>query len=114
MDSGGCKGDDFVANFGFAVVDHLFLIHDTNSETSKVVFLNGHHTGVLGGLATDQRSAGLNAAFGNSAYDFGDLLRNVFAAGNIVKEEQRLCTAADDIVDTHGNGIDTDGVMLIH
>ena len=38
----------------------------------------------------------------------------VLADCNIVEEEQRLCTAAGDIVDTHGNAVDANGVVLVH
>ena len=69
---------------------------------------------MLGGLAADEGAAGLHAALGNAGDDGSHLLGDILADGDVVKEEQGLCTAADDIVDAHGNAVDTDGVMLVH
>ena len=69
---------------------------------------------MLCGFAADQRRACLNTALRNTADNGSDLLRNIFAAGNVVQEEQRLCAAANNIIDAHRHRIDTDGVMLVH
>ena len=37
-----------------------------------------------------------------------------FAASQIIEEKQRLCALNDNIVHTHGNGVDPDRIMLIH
>ena len=49
-----------------------------------------------------------------TAYDFRNLFRIVLTAGNVVKEEEGLCTNTDNVVYTHSNCIDTDCVVLIH
>ena len=69
---------------------------------------------MLSSLAADQLTSGLNATFRNARNDLGDLLGVILAAGDIVKEQKRLRAAADDVVDAHGNAVDTDGVMLVH
>jgi hypothetical protein len=39
---------------------------------------------------------------------------HVLADGDIIQEKQRLCAAADDVVDAHGHAVDAHGVMLVH
>ena len=68
---------------------------------------------MFGGLAADQGRTGLDAALGHAANDLGNALRHIFAAGDIIQEKQRLCAAADHIVDAHGNAVNADGVVLV-
>ena len=114
MDARGGERKDHVAGSHFGVVDDLLFIDDTDGKACEVVVLGGHKTGVLGGLTADQRRAGLHAALGNAGNDSGDLLGNVFAARDIVQEEKGSCAAANNVVDTHGDGINADGVVLVH
>ena len=69
---------------------------------------------MLGGLAADQRAAGLNAALGHARNQRRHLFRLVFANGDVIQEKQRLGPAAHDIVDAHGHAVDAHGIMLIH
>ena len=89
-------------------------VNDTNGKAREVVILERHQTGMLSGLASDERRAGLNAALCNAANDGSDLFGVVLAASDVVKEEERLCAAANDVVYAHCNRVDTDGVMLVH
>ncbi len=70
------------------------------------------HAGHFGGLAADQRAAGLPAAFGDAADDRRALVRIELAGGEIVEEEQRLGALHDDVVDAHGDEVDADRVVL--
>ena len=114
VNAGGGQRQNYVAHSHAGVVDDLLLVHDAHGEAGQVIILHRHHAGMLGSLAADQGSAGLDTAFGHTADDLGDLLGDVLAAGNVVQEEQGLCAAADDVVDAHGHGVDADGVMLVH
>ena len=69
---------------------------------------------MFGSLAADQRSAGLNTAFCNTGNDFGNFLRNIFTASDVVQEEQRFCADTNNVIDTHSYRINTDGIVLIH
>ena len=69
---------------------------------------------MFGGLAADERRASLHAAFGYACHDVRDLFGVVFAAGDVVEEKQRLCPAADHVIDAHGNTVDADGVVFVH
>ena len=68
---------------------------------------------MLRGLAADQRAAGAHAALRNALHDLGDLLGVVLAAGDIIEEEERLRAAAHDVVDTHGDAVDADRIVLV-
>src|SRR5699024_965878 len=67
-----------------------------------------------GGLAAHQSAAGLHAALGHAGHQLGDFFRHVFAAGDVVQENQRLGAGADDVVDAHGHAVDAHGVVLVH
>ena len=68
---------------------------------------------MLCGLTADQCRIGLQTAFCNAFYDRSDLLRIVLSACDVVEEEQRFSAGTCDIVHTHGNGINADGVVFI-
>ena len=97
----------------FARVDYLVLVHNTYGESCKVIILVRHKTRVLGCLAADKGAACLNAALCHTGNDLCDLFGIVLSAGYIVKEKLWLCTAADDIVNAHGNAVDTDSIVLV-
>ena len=114
MDAGGGQGDDHVTSLHPGVVDDLLLIHNTHGEACQIVLVHRHQAGVLGSLAANQGRAGLDTALGHTAHDLGNFLGNVLAAGDVVQEKQGLCAHADNVVDAHGNGVDADGVVLVH
>ena len=70
------------------------------------------HAGHFGGLAADQRAAGLPAALGDAADDRRALVGVELAGGEIVEEEQRLGALHDEVVDAHGDEVDADRVVL--
>ena len=114
MDAGGGQGQDDVAGLHLAVVDDLGLVHNAYGEAGQVIIIGSHGAGMLGGLAADEGAAGLDAALGNAGDQGSHLLGIILADGNVVQEENGLCAAADDIVDAHGNTVDTHGVVLAH
>ena len=109
---GGQRQNDITGLHGVVVQD-LFFVHNAHGETGQIVLLFRHHARVLGGLAAHQRAIGLHAALGHALDDLSDLFRDVAAAGDVIQEDQRLCTSADDIVDAHGHAVDADGVVLV-
>mgnify|MGYP002416089685 CR=1 FL=1 len=110
---GGQRQNDITGLHGVVVQD-LFFVHNAHGETGQIVLLLRHHARVLGGLAAHQRAIGLHAALGHALDDLCDLFRDVAAAGDVIQEDQRLCTSADDIVDAHGHAVNADGVVLVH
>ncbi len=87
-------------------VDHLLLVDHADREASQIVLVYVIHARHLGGLAANQRAACLTAALCDARYHLRDLCGLVFADCDIVEEEQRLCTAAGDVVYAHGNAVD--------
>ena len=69
---------------------------------------------MLGGLPADQGAAGLHTALAHALDNLLDPLRHVLSAGDVVQEEQGLRAAADDIVHTHCDAVDTDRVVFVH
>ena len=71
----------------------LLALDDADGEAGQVVLAVGVHAGQLGGLAADERAAGLLAAVGD-ALDHrladGDV---ELARGEVVEEEERLGAA---------------------
>ena len=67
---------------------------------------------MLGCLSAYQGAARLHAAFGNARHKLRHLFGYVLSYGYVVQEEQRLCSAADDVVDAHGNAVYAYGVVL--
>ena len=68
---------------------------------------------MFGSLAAHQGAARLHAALGHALDDLCDLLGDILAAGNVVKENQGLRACTDHVIDAHGNAVDADGVVLV-
>ena len=114
VDAGGGQGDDRVSRLHAAAVQNPGAIHRAAGESGEVIFLLAVKARHLGGLAADERRAGLYTAFGNPRDDVRDPLRDIFAAGDVIQEKQRFCTAGDDVVDAHRDAVDADRVVLVH
>ena len=63
------------------------------------------------GFPTDQRTAGLQTTFCDPLNHTGCGIHIQFAGGIVVEEEQRLSALNDQIVNAHGNQVDTDGIV---
>ena len=111
MQPGARQADDDVAGATFAAVDDALALDDADAEAGEVVVAAVVDAGQLGGLAADQRAAGLPAALG----DAGDHARgdvDVERAGReVVEEEQRLGAGDEHVVDAHRDEIDADRVV---
>ena len=114
MDAAGGKCNDDISGLNGGIIDHFLLIYDTDCKTGQVIFIHRVEAGHLCGLSADQRSAGLNTALGNAGNNGGDPVGIVLSACDVIQEEQRAGTAADDVIDTHGHAVDADGVVFIH
>ena len=113
VNTAGRKCDDNISCLHLCIVNNLVLINYTNSKTCKVVFINGIETGHFRCFAADKCSTGLNAALSYTRYDCSNLFRKILAYSYIVKEEQRFCTATDNVIYAHSNAVDTNSIMLI-
>ena len=114
MDPAGGQTENHIACLHRFFPDDFFLIDDADRKAGQVIVLRLHGAGVLRGFAADQGTAGLNAAFRDARDQGCDLFGLVSADGDVVEEKQRLCTAADDVVDAHGDAVDADGMVDAH
>ena len=114
MDAAGRKRKDHITRLHLTVINEFGLVHNADTEARQIVVIRSHDTGVLGSLTADERAAGLHTTLSHTGNQCSDLFRLISANGNVVQEKQRLCPAADNIVDTHGHAVDTHGVMLVH
>ena len=93
VDARGGQRQNDIAGLHGVVVQDLFFVHNAHGETGQIVLLLRHRCpGMLGGLAAHQRAIGLHAALGHALDDLSDLFRDVAAAGDVIQEDQRLCT----------------------
>ena len=90
----------------------LAALGGADGKAGEVVVAVAVHAGHFGGLAADQRAAGLPAALGDAGDDRRALLGVELAGGEIVEEEQRLGALHDEVVDAHGDEVDADRVVL--
>ena len=108
MDARRRQADQHVADLDVGARQHLAALDRADGEAREIVVAAAVHARHLGGLAADQRAAGLVAALGDAG---DDLARDgdVELAGRIVvEEEQRLGALHDQVVDAHRDEIDAD------
>ena len=81
-----------------------------DAEPGQVERVLGHHAGMFGGLASEERAPGPSAPLGDALDDRGDPLGDDPADRQVVEEEQRLGAGAHDVVGAHRDEIDPDRV----
>ncbi len=99
---------------GNLVTGQLFpALNRANTETRKVIIACRIHARHFRGFAANQCATGHLAAFGDARDNpFGNSVFQL-ARGKIIEKKQRLCALHDQIVDAHGNQIDSHGVMPV-
>ena len=105
------KADHRVAGRDIVARQQRAAFGGADRKAAEVVIAVLVEPGHFGGLAADQRAAGLPAAFRDAGHDRRRGLRIELAAGEIVQEEQRFGALHDEIVDRHRHQIDADAVM---
>ncbi len=81
-------------------------LDDAEREAREVDVVGAVHVGQLGGLAAEQRAAGLAAAVRDALDDVGDALGVEPADGDVVEEQHRIGAGGDHVVDAHRHEID--------
>ena len=84
MHSGGCNAHEHVPDLDLGAVNEFGLLHDSGSVSGNVIFAVAVHSRHLGSLTSDEGTAGLAAALGNSGNDSLNLGRNVLSHSDIV------------------------------
>ena len=68
---------------------------------------------MLGCFTAYESTAGSDAAFCNARYYGCYLFGIVFSASDVIKEEKRFCTTADNVVYAHCNAVYAYGVVFV-
>ena len=105
--------EDRVARLHAVRAEQGVGLDDAGRGARHVVVVRAEQPGMLGGLAADERGAGLAARVGDAAHDVGDALGHDLAARDVVGHEQRARAHHDDVVDDHAHEVLTDGVVLV-
>ena len=95
-----------------APVDDTVAVHDADDAAGEVVVAVDVEAGHLGGLAADQRAAGLPAAFRQPFHDIHHDVRQEFAGREVVEKEERARALHEDVVDAVVDQVAADGVVL--
>src|SRR5690606_7036396 len=112
VNAGRSDGNEGVASGDIGTRQQRATLGGADCEAGKVIVIAVIHARHFGGFATDERAASEAAAMGN-AFDNRGALGNVeFAGGEIIEEEERLCTLNDQIIDAHGDEVLADRIML--
>ena len=105
------QADDRVAGSGRRAIDHPVALDDADAAAGHVERGRFHQTGMLGGFATDERTAGLATSGGDATDELGGSRRVEPADREVVQEEERFGPAADNVVGTHRDQVDADRVV---
>ena len=89
-------------------------LHHPGGRPGDVVVVGTEEPRVLGGLAADQRAAGLDAGLGDALDDGRDPLGYDAAGGDVVGHEEGLGAADDQVVDDHADQVEPDRVVDVH
>ena len=105
--------EDDVAGAHAVGAEDAVGLDDAGRGARDVVVVDAEQARVLGGLAADERRAGLGAAARDARDDVGDALREDLAARDVVGHEERLRADHDDVVDDHADQVEPDRVVLV-
>ena len=110
VEPGRRQAEDHVPGRGRRPVEDVRALHDPDARPGEIERARLHEPGVLGGLAADERAAGLATAVGDAADEGGHRLGVEPPDGDVVEEGERLGAGADDVVGAHRDEIDADRV----
>ena len=114
VQAGRADADHQVAIADRATVDDLILLDCTHAESGEIIFSRLIQTRHLGGFASDECCACLQASLSNACDDGFRLGTFQATRCEVIKKEKRFRAAYDHIVNTHGDQIDANGVVTIH
>ena len=113
VQAGGREPDDDIVLIHPVRAEERRLVHDSHAEPREIEGVLRHHSGMLGGLAAEERAPRPATAFGDALNDRDDTRGLHSADGQIVEEEQRLRAGARHVVGAHRHEVDPDGVQPI-
>ena len=111
--SGRRQTDEHIAYADTGPVYDLGIVRHPHAKARKIIFAFAVHIRHFSCFAAEQRAACLLAAFGNARDHLRGLFHIQLSRGEIVKEKQRARALNQNIIGTHGDKIDTHGIMLV-
>ena len=111
MNAGRGECEDPVARRDILLRQEFLAFDRAEREACKVVIARRVQSRHFGGLAADQRAAGILATGGDSSHHFGGLFGIELATGEIIEKQQRLRPLHHEVIDVHGDEIDADRVV---
>jgi len=111
VDARTWQADQDVAGGALPTVDQVGLVDHSDRKTGQVVLAFLVETGKLRRFAADKRTAGLSTPLDDS---FDDLQRHAHfkvPAGDVIKEKEGARARCEDVVHTHRDQVDSDGVV---
>ena len=107
------EGDNDISLRDRGWVDALLGRHGTHREACEVILAIRVHARHLRGLSPGQPAARLPATFGNACYDGRADLGPETTGREVVEKEERPRACDEDVVHTHRDAVDADGVVAI-
>ena len=95
-------------------VDGACEFNHADGEAGKIEIITGVDAGHLGGLAAEERAAGLSTPLGDALEQVAEHGLVDLADGDVIEEEERFGALHDHVVDIHRDQVDADGVVLPH
>ena len=112
MHAGGRQAEHDVAGRDIGARQHRAALGRADREAGEIVVAGRVEARHFGGLAADQRAAGLAGSPPRCpATTVAPTSGSQLAAGEIVEEEQRLGALHHEVVDRHGDEVDADRVV---
>jgi hypothetical protein len=112
--AGRGEAEDDVARLNVRSIDRIVPLDHADDKTGHVEIARGVEVGQDGRFATSQRATGLLAAIDHSFHQLFRQGRVVLRHREVVEEDEWLRSAAEAVVDRHGDEVDADGVELVH
>ena len=94
-------------------VDNLVFFNNSNAEPRQIIVACRIHPRHFRGFASNQRGPGHLASGRNSGDNRLRLGRRKLGSSEIIKEVERLGSHHKNIVDTHSDEVDADGVVAV-
>ena len=108
---GGQADDDVACRLTVQIRQGVAALDGAEREARQIIVAALIHAGHLGGLAADEGAAGLTATLRDSGDDALGGVDLELAGGVVVEEQQRLGALGEQVIDAHGDQIDSDPVM---
>ena len=112
MRAGGGQPQQPVAGRYLVAIENGVFLDHADTKTRQVIVTLAIHAGHLRGLSARQCRTSQDAAIGYALDDITGYLDIQMSGSIVIQEKQGLGAGDDDIVDTHGDQVDADGVVL--